>query len=122
MNKGIFFFEIMKGMYGLKQAGLIAWEQLVSNLAPHSYHPVTHSTGLWIHEPTNTLFTLVVDDFGIKYTNCEHAQHLFDTLRKYYTISVDWSSSKYCGLSLDWNYDEKWVNVSIPGFVGKAQE
>ena len=120
--QGYLYFEIMKGMYGLKQAGLIAWEQLVRNLAPHGYHPVTYTTGLWTHAPTGTLFTLVVDDFGIKYTNREHAQHLFNTLKKYYTISIDWSGSKYCGLSLDWNYDDRWVQVSIPGFVGKAQE
>ena len=112
----------MKGMYGLKQAGLIAWEQLVRNLAPHGYHPVTHTTGLWIHKPTGTLFTLVVDDFGIRYTNREHAQQLFSTLQKYYTISIDWSGSKYCGLDINWNYDERWVTVSIPGFVAKAQE
>ena len=121
-DQGYIFFEIMKGMYGLKQAGLIAWEQLVRNLAPHGYHPVTHTTGLWIHKPTGTIFTLVVDDFGIRYTNREHAQQLFSTLQKYYTISIDWSGSKYCGLDINWNYDERWVTVSIPGFVAKAQE
>ena len=121
-DQGYIFFEIMKGMYGLKQAGLIAWEQLVRNLAPHGYHPVKHTTGLWIHKPTGTIFTLVVDDFGIRYTNREHAQQLFSTLQKYYTISIDWSGSKYCGLDINWNYDERWVTLSIPGFVAKAQE
>ena len=88
---------------------------LVHNLAPHVYHLVTHTTGLWIHDPTGTTYMFVVDDFGIRYTNCEHAEQLLDTLQKNYTISIDWSGSKYCGLDIDWNYEEKWVKVSIQG-------
>ena len=30
----------------------------------------------------------------------EQAWHLFDTLKKYYTISIDWSGTKFCGLTL----------------------
>ena len=33
-------FRIDKGMYGLKQTGIIANESLVKNMAPFGYHPV----------------------------------------------------------------------------------
>ena len=116
---GYAYFEIMKGMYGLKQAGLIAYNQLVKNLAPHGYHPVKHTTGLWSHKPTNTFFTLIIDDFGIKYQGKKNAQRLFDALRNYYTISVDWSGSQYCGLTLDWQYEKRYVDLSVPDYIPK---
>ncbi len=34
-------------------------------------------------------FTLVVDDFAIKYTKLEDAQHLIDVLKKGYTITIN---------------------------------
>ena len=121
-DKGNIFFKITRGMYGLRQAGLIAHQQLVKNLAPHGYHPVAHTTGLWVHEHSNTYFTLIVDDFGIKYEGQNNAQHLFDTLRKYYTISIDWNGEQYCGLTLQWNYNERHVTLSAPKFVPTAIE
>ena len=56
-------------MYGLPQAGHIANDQLVTFLAPHGYHPVPITPGLWKHDTRDLFFTLVVDDFGIKYTH-----------------------------------------------------
>ena len=69
---------------------------------------------------SSTCFTLVVDDFGIWYQGREQAQKLFNTLRKYYVISVDWTGSQYCGHTLDWNYDQRIVDMSMPGYVEKA--
>ncbi len=40
------FVEIRKGMYGLKEAGIIAFNRLVANLKPHGYHPVRFTPGL----------------------------------------------------------------------------
>ena len=34
-NDGYVYLEIRRGMYGLKEAGIIAFTQLVKNLAPH---------------------------------------------------------------------------------------
>jgi hypothetical protein len=49
-------------------------------------------------------FTLVVDDFGIKYTNQDDLDHLLAALHKHYTISVDLTGSKYLGLDIAWDY------------------
>jgi hypothetical protein len=67
-----------------------------------------------------TVFALCVDDFGIKYNNIEHAHHLINTLKKYYTISTDWTGGDYCGLHLQWNYKRRFVDVSMPDYIQKT--
>ena len=98
------YCEIRKGMYGLPQAGIIAQELLQERLAKVGYHQSKIVPGLWTHKTRNTCFTLVVDDFAIKYTKKEDAQHLIDALEKDYTISTDWDAAKYIGLTIDWDY------------------
>ena len=43
------YIKIIKGMYGLKQASIIAYNQLVFHMDTHSYYPVTSTTVLWAH-------------------------------------------------------------------------
>jgi hypothetical protein len=54
-------------MYGLKQAGLLANQLLQTRLAPFRYYPARHTPGLWLHKTRPIYFTLVVDDFAVKY-------------------------------------------------------
>jgi hypothetical protein len=117
---GYVYVEIRKGMYGLKQAARIAYDRLVKLLAPHGYHPIRHSPGLWKHNKLPTVFALCVDDFGIKYVNITHAHHLINTLQKYYKISTDWAGTDYCGLHLQWNYKRRYVDVSMPNYIAKS--
>lgn len=51
-------------------------------------------------------FTLVVDDFGVKYVGVEHALHLLKILKQYYKVSEDWEGNLYCVVSLEWNYEQ----------------
>jgi hypothetical protein len=62
---GWVYIEIRKGMYGLKQAGLLANQLLQTRLAPFGYYPARHTPGLWLHETRPISFTLVVDDFAV---------------------------------------------------------
>ena len=63
-------------------------------------------------------FTLVVDEFGVKYVGKEHAQHLIVALQSLYPkISVDWSGLLYCGLTLRWDYLARTVDLSMPGYI-----
>jgi hypothetical protein len=64
---GWVYIEIRKGMYGLKQAGLLANQLLQTRLAPFGYYPARHTPGLWLHKTPRISFTLVVDDFAVKY-------------------------------------------------------
>jgi hypothetical protein len=55
--------------FWILHTGRIANDHLTAFLAPHGYTPVPVTPGLWHHDKTDLAFTLVVDDFGIKYTN-----------------------------------------------------
>jgi hypothetical protein len=70
---GWVYIEIRKGMYGLKQAGLLANQLLQTRLAPFGYYPARHTPGLWLHKTQPISFTLVVDDFAVKYVGKQHA-------------------------------------------------
>ena len=117
---GYVYCIIQRGMYGLKQAAILAYEQLVDNLRPFGYAPVEGTTGLWAHTTRPTKFALCVDDFGVKYFSNEDALHLISALKTKYEISQDWSGSNYCGLQLKWNYKKLFVDVSMPKYIPAA--
>jgi hypothetical protein len=52
------------------------------------------------------LFTLVVDDFGVKYVGREHADHLHEELLELYAVTVNWAGDQYCGLTPKCDYTE----------------
>ena len=99
-NHGFVYVKIVKGIYGIKQAGIIAHKALVHHLAPLGYHPACHNPDLWQNETRDTIFTLVVDNFVIKYTSLENAKHLLNALQAKYTISEDWEAKLYIGITL----------------------
>jgi hypothetical protein len=109
--------EIRKGMYGLPQAGILAHDRLVEHLAAHGYVKTKHTAGLFRHVTRPIQFTLVVDDFGVKYTGTEHAHHLIDTLQALYTITIDWDGTRYLGLTLAWDYAQRTLNMSMPDYT-----
>ena len=118
--KGYIYVEIRKGMYGLKEAAILAYDQLKAHLAPYGYYPVSHTPGLWRHTTRCTTFTLAVDDFGIKYFSKEDADHLFASLATRYELTIDWTGSSYLGFKIDWNYQAGYVDISMPTYVPKA--
>ena len=83
------YLKIVKGMYGLPQAGKIANDLLVKRLRRFGYYPTQFTPGLWTHVWRPIKFTLVVDDFGVKFERLEHANHLKKTLEHWYGITVD---------------------------------
>ena len=84
---GYVYCEIIKGMYGLKEAGCVVFQNLVKNLAPFGYEPIPYTPLLWRHITRCTTFTLAVDDFGIKHFNQDYLDHLINALKTHYTIS-----------------------------------
>ena len=57
---GFVYLDIRKGMYGLKESGVLAFNKLVKALAPHGYEPIPNTTGLWIHKTRKTTFPCVL--------------------------------------------------------------
>jgi hypothetical protein len=86
---GYVYIEIRRGMYGLKEAGIIAFNQLVQKLAPYGYEPMPFTPGLWRHRTKRTTFVLWVDDFGVKYFSKADAQHLIDAIQAHNDLTID---------------------------------
>jgi hypothetical protein len=61
------YIEIIKGMFGLKQACLVANQLLQKLLSPFGYYPARHTPGLWLHKTRPIAFSLIVDDFAVEY-------------------------------------------------------
>ena len=75
--------------------------------------------GLWRHATRPITFSLVVDDFGIKYVGKEHVDHVIKCLKEKYKLTEDWTGNLYCGITLKWNYDARTFDISMPGYIKK---
>jgi hypothetical protein len=93
-------------MYGLPQAGLLAIVLLEKCLNKQGYQQSKLVPGLWKHNTRPIQFTLVVDDFGVKYIRKEHAQHLKNTLEEHYKHTCNWTDKCCIGIKLDWDYNK----------------
>jgi hypothetical protein len=88
---GWVYIEIRKGMYGLEHAGLLANNLLHKRLSPFGYYTACHTPGLWLHKTRPIDFSLIVDDFAVKYVDKQHAYHIRDALlRSYVGESIIW--------------------------------
>jgi hypothetical protein len=120
IHKGYIYAKVKKAWYGLKQSGRIAHDDLVKHLADHGYHKVALTESLFKHESRDIAFALVVDDFAIKYTKKEDAEHLSTIMNAKYPFKVDWKAKQFIGIHLDWNYDQSTVTLSMDGYVEQA--
>eukprot|EP00804_Cyclotella_cryptica_P011350 CCRYP_016360-RA/>CCRYP_016360-RA protein AED:0.27 eAED:0.23 QI:0/0/0/1/0.5/0.33/3/0/674 len=113
------YMEIRRGCYGLPQAGILANKLLKKRLATDGYFELPHTPGLFKHISRPIQFSLVVDDFGIKYTGKQHLDHLIASIKKHYDVTVDHTGSLYCGITLNWQYNKGFLDISMPGYVQK---
>ena len=100
-SNGWLYLEICKGMPGLKQAGHIANDRLKLHLAKFDYSLVNQTPFLWKHATKDICFSLMVDNFGVKHVGKDTVDHLIQALKKLYTISINWTGSLYCGLTVN---------------------
>jgi hypothetical protein len=104
---GYIHIKIQKGMYGLPQAGVLAQELLKKRLNKHGYQQSPITPGLWHHNFRPILFSLCVDDSGIKYVGRKHAKHLATILNKHCKCWQDWDGQRYLGMNIYWDYNDK---------------
>ena len=67
----------------------------------HGYGPCPRMPAFWRHIKRPTIFTLVVDDFGIQYSSVVDVNHLINALRDLYEITINWIGKLHCGLTLN---------------------
>ena len=82
--------EMRRAIWGLPQAGILANKCLRRKLAPFGYYECVNTPGLWTHKTRPISFTLVVEDFGVKYVNQEDVDHLIASIKQTYTLTEDW--------------------------------
>ena len=73
--------RIKKGMYGLKQAACLAYDDLVHHLQQFGYSPDKNCSNIWSHKTRKTKFFLCVDDFGVKCFNQSDKDHIIHALQ-----------------------------------------
>ena len=121
-HDGHVYIKIRCGMYGFLQAGLLAQELFEYQLSAHGYHQNQLIPGLWKHDTKPITFTLVVDDFGVKYVNKADVNYLTNALKETYTVTEDWEGKIYVGIHLRWNYANKKSVLAMPGYVQDGLE
>ncbi len=119
-KNGSIYIRAKRGMYGIPQAGLLAIKLLEKCLNKHGYRQSKLVPSLWKHDTRPIQFTLVVDDFGIKYIGKEHAQHLKNALEEHYKLTCDRTGKWYIGITLDWDCNKHQVDLSMPNYMQKA--
>jgi hypothetical protein len=120
IHKGALYCAVLKTHYGLPQAGALSQERLFQHLEKHGYHQLTHSQSLFRNHDGTIRFALVVDDFAVIWKDKQSMQHFLATLRKLYTVKVDWEGSKYLGMDIDINRVHRHVTISMATLRGTS--
>jgi hypothetical protein len=114
---GWVYIEIRKGMYGLKQSGLLASQLLQKRLAHFGYYPARHTPVLWLRKTRPIAFSLIVDDLTVKYVGKQHAYHLRNAMLRSYELTNDWEGKVYSGMTLQWDYKNRTFDMSMPTYL-----
>ena len=77
---GYCYAEIRKALYSLREARFITNVKLKRILGLEGYVPSKFTPGLFTHKTREIAFSLVVDNFGVKYKKREDAEHLLKTI------------------------------------------
>jgi hypothetical protein len=112
--------KVRQGIYGLPQAGIIAQELLETRLKMAGYMQSKLTPGYWKHEWQPIIFTIVMDDFGVKHIGKQHVMHLINVLKKHYKVKEDWEGRQYLGIIMDWDHKNHKVPLSMPKYVEHA--
>lgn len=109
-----------QAVWGLPRASILTNKQLHTCLTLHSYYECKNTPSQWKHTSLPITFTLVIDDFGVKYKRNEDVDHLIAAIKlKYTKLSKDWTGYLYRGIKLTWDYDARTLDISIPNYILK---
>ena len=106
-------------MWGLPQAGILANKCPQRKLVPFRYSECVNTLRLWRHETQPISFTLVVDDFGVKYVSKEDVNHLTESIKSTNMLTKNWTGKLYCGITLEWDDVNTHVDISMPNYLKK---
>ena len=122
-QNGQVYLEVRRARYGLPQVGALANKQIKNFLAPDGYYEVSHTPGIWRHSTIPIQFYLEIVYFSVKYVGKQHVEHLVHCLKKNHAkVSEYWEGKLYCVIKLEWNYSERWMDTSMPGYIKRLRQ
>jgi hypothetical protein len=81
------------------------------------YIECANTSCLFQHATRNTKFSLVFDDFLIKYDIKDDADHLLSTLSVIYFLRTDWHATLYLGMTIEYHIGSPTLTISMPSYV-----
>ena len=84
------YIKIKQGMYGLKESGVLANKLLKEQLSTYGYYKCNYTPVLYKNFWRTIVFSLVVDDFGVKCEGIQQAKHLKESLDHHYEVAMYW--------------------------------
>ena len=113
------YVEVTGALYGMKQAGYLANKDIVEHLANNGYTQQPNTPCLFSHVTDDIEFSLITDDFGVRYGNKAAADKLLSVMSSKYTMTHDWSGNKYAGFDIlnDYSPNSKRCEVSMKGYM-----
>ena len=114
-------FRVDKCMYGLPQAAYLSNRHLVQHLAKHDYVEDPNVPCLFSHASNKIQFTLIVDDFGVKYSTRAALDHLTAAIQAGgWKLKINLQGDKHIGIDLAWDYENNTLTTSMPHCVSKG--
>jgi len=117
--KDMVYFQVNKGMYGLKEARLLANDRIVDNLAKYDYIQSKYVPCQFVSKDKSTAFCLIDDDLLIKekktYREC-----LYACLRVLYKITTDDTGSKYINIEMRRDRAAGTIASAMKGYMDKV--
>ena len=63
-----------------------------------------------------------MDDFRVIYFSKDDTNHLLNSLKNHYATSTDWEGRNNLGFTIDWNYSEEYVEISMTDYLRKVMD
>ena len=113
------YVEVVGALYGMKQAGYLANKDIVEHLANNGYTQQPNTPCLFTHVTDDIEFSLITDDFGVRYGNKAAADRLLSVMSRKYTMTHDWSGAKYAGFDIlnDYSPSTRRCELSMQGYM-----
>ena len=114
-GRSYFFTEVSKTMYGFRQAGFHANEQVIAHLLSHGYYQTQPC--LFTHTTDPIVFCLVVDDYGVKYTHVAQFHRLVDCLSLLYHVKASPVATSFLGFTISHDRQARTIALSMPSYI-----
>ena len=63
------------------------------------------------------LFSLIVDDFGVKYVGKRHANHFLNALKGNHEVTVNDKGNLYAEINLNWDYVKRTCRLTMDDYI-----